>query len=156
MSAIEQPGREVGQQHLLVRRAEDVGALRHEVDAAEHDVIGLVTRRRRLRELERVADRVGELDDFVALVVMPEDHQARAQGGLGRRDPHVHLGVRQAEVLVGQRLPLREPGALEVGQDLDLGHLKPAYHEGSGGLKPAGYDEKARGPLDLTTPPRAA
>ena len=51
-----------------------------------------------LRELERVAGVVGELDDFVALVVVAEDDQAVAERGLGGGDPDVHLRVRQAQV----------------------------------------------------------
>ena len=34
-------GRKVWQDHLLMRARQDVGALRHEVHAAEHDVVGL-------------------------------------------------------------------------------------------------------------------
>ena len=34
-------GGEVGQDHLLVRRGEDVGALGHEMDAAEDDEVGV-------------------------------------------------------------------------------------------------------------------
>ena len=39
-------GGEVGQDHLLVRRGEDVGALGHEVDAAEDDELGVGVLRR--------------------------------------------------------------------------------------------------------------
>ena len=35
-------GGEVGQHDFLMRRAENVGALRHEVDAAEDDELGVV------------------------------------------------------------------------------------------------------------------
>ena len=54
---------------------EDVGALGHEVDAAEEDVLGVAAAGRLLRELEGVAAEVGELDDLVALVVVAEDDQ---------------------------------------------------------------------------------
>ena len=43
-------GGEVGQDDLLVRRREDVGALRHEVNAAEHDELGLGMGRAVLRQ----------------------------------------------------------------------------------------------------------
>src|SRR5262249_35860151 len=55
------------------------GALGHEVDATEQNVLCLRARRRELRQLERVAPRVGILDDLVALVVVTEDDQAVAQ-----------------------------------------------------------------------------
>ena len=76
-----------------MRRAEDVGALGHEVDAAEDDVVGGVLAGGVLRELERVAGVVGELDDLVALVVVAEDDEAVAERGLGGGDADVHLGV---------------------------------------------------------------
>ena len=39
-------GGQVGQDHLLVRRGEDVGGLGHEVDAAEDDEVGVRVLRR--------------------------------------------------------------------------------------------------------------
>jgi hypothetical protein len=68
---------------------EDVGALGHEVHAAEHDVLRVGARRRLLGELERVAGDVGELDHLVALVVVAEDEDVAAEGvlrGAGARD----------------------------------------------------------------------
>ena len=86
-------GREVGQDDFLMRRAQDVGALGHEVDAAKDDELCFVLGRRGVRELQRVADEVGELDDLVALVVMAEDDDARAERLLGCGNPRVHLVV---------------------------------------------------------------
>ena len=63
-------GGQVGQDHALVRRGQDVGGLGHEVDAAEDDELGIVAAGRLLGELEGVAGDVGELDDLVALVVV--------------------------------------------------------------------------------------
>ena len=117
-------GREIGQHHLLVRRAENVRALRHEVDAAEHDVVGLVARGGGLRQLQRIADDVGKLDDFVALVMVAENDEARAERGLGLRDARVHFGVRQPQIPLRQRLPFGQARALVVGQELDLGHCQ--------------------------------
>ena len=76
-------GGQVGQDHLLVVRGEDVGRLGHEVDAAEDDVLRLRARRRLPGQLERVAGDVGELDDLVALVVVTEHEDPIAQRGLG-------------------------------------------------------------------------
>ena len=58
------------------------------------------------RELERVAGVVGELDHLVALVVMAEDDEPVAERRFRRGDARVHLLVRQAEIALGQRLPL--------------------------------------------------
>ena len=72
-------GGEVGEDDLLLVAGEDVGALGHEVHAAEHDVRRLGVGRGLLRELERVAGDVGELDDLVALVVVAEDEHLVAE-----------------------------------------------------------------------------
>ena len=68
-------GGQVRQDHLLVVGAQHVGALGHEVHAAEDDELGLGVLADLLRELVRVAGVVGELDDLVALVVMSEDDE---------------------------------------------------------------------------------
>ena len=51
MSAIEQPAARFGEDHLLVVAGQDVGALGHEMQAAEHDEL-------RVRAVGRLA---GEL-----------------------------------------------------------------------------------------------
>ena len=93
---------EVGQDDLLVGAAEHVGALGHEVHAAEDDVVGLGMGRRAAGELERVAAEVGVLNDLVALVVVAEDGEARPQLRPRRRDAPVHLLFRHAEIAAGQ------------------------------------------------------
>jgi hypothetical protein len=110
-------GREIRQHHLLVRRPHDVGALGHEVHAAEDDVLGGGLRGGQARQLQRVAGEVGELDDLVALVVVAEDDDALAERPLRGGDPLVHLVVGQAEVALGQRLALADAGLLDVGQE---------------------------------------
>ena len=72
-------GGEVRQDHLLMRRAQHVGALGHEVHAAEDDELGVGMLADLLRELVRVAGVVGELDHLVALVVMAEDDEPAAE-----------------------------------------------------------------------------
>ena len=64
--------------------------------------------RGRARELQRVAGVVGELDDLVALVVVPEDHEPLAERLLGGRDARVHLVVGEAEVALRERLALAD------------------------------------------------
>ena len=120
MSAIEQPAARSGSSDLLVRRAQDVGALGHEVHAAEDDELGLAAAGGGARELQRIADVVGELDHLVALVVMPEDHDAVAERRLRRRDPRVHLVVRQAQVSLRERLALADARLLDVGEEFDV------------------------------------
>lgn len=66
---------------------QDVGRLRHEVDAAEHDVGRLGTRRRLPGQLERVAGDVGEPDDLVPLVVVAEHEHPVAERRLGGAGP---------------------------------------------------------------------
>ena len=69
-SASEQPASMIGHDDDLVG-VQDLGGLGHEVDAGEEDDVG----RRllgRLRELERVAQEVGEVLDVALLVVVRE------------------------------------------------------------------------------------
>src|SRR4029450_2385600 len=67
MSAIEQPGAKGGRTTCCGGgrggRGQNVGPLRHEMDAAEDDVFGGALVGRRVRELQRVAGEIGELDD---------------------------------------------------------------------------------------------
>ena len=111
---------EVWQHDFLMRRAEDVGALRHEVHAAEHDELGLALARRRARELQRVAGEIGELDHLVALIVMAENHEPLAERVLGRRNARVHLVVRETQVGLRQRLALADTRLLDLVQKLDV------------------------------------
>ena len=76
-----------------MRRAKDVGALGHEVDAAEHDELGLAARRGGTGQLQRVADIVGELDHLIALIVMAENDDAVTERFLCFGNPRIHLIV---------------------------------------------------------------
>ena len=84
-------GRQVGEDHLLVRRAEHVGALGHEVHATEDDELGVGMLAHMAGKLERVAGVVGKLDHLVALVVMAQDDEAAAELLPGGGDALVHL-----------------------------------------------------------------
>src|SRR6266436_5753575 len=74
-------GVQVWQDHHLVLEAKNVRALGHEVHAAEDDVAGLGLRSLE-GELEGVTAEIGKLDDFVALVVMAQNHYVPAQASL--------------------------------------------------------------------------
>ena len=110
-------GGEVRQDHLLVVGAQHVGALGHEVHAAEDDELGVGMPADLPRELERVAGVVGELDHLVALIVMAEDDQPAAERRLGGGDADVHLLVGQAEIPLRQRLALGDVLLLVGRQD---------------------------------------
>jgi hypothetical protein len=75
----------------LVVAGEDVGRLGHEVDAAEHDEIGLWALLGQHRQPVRIAPGIGPAHDLVALVVVAKDEQAVAEGRLGRTDHLVEL-----------------------------------------------------------------
>ena len=84
---------EIREDHLLMVAAEDVGAFRHEMHAAEDDELSVWMPADLAGELVGVADVVGELDDLVALIVMAEDHKPAAEGGPGGGNAAVHLLV---------------------------------------------------------------
>src|SRR5882724_1582729 len=75
-------GIEVGQDDGLVLAAEDIGAFGYKVHAAEDDVAALGLGGLK-GEFEGVATEVGELNDFVALVMVAQDDDVAAQAGLG-------------------------------------------------------------------------
>ena len=91
-----------------MRAAEHVGALGHEVHAAEDDELGVRVLADLAGELVGIADVVGELDHFVALIVVAEDDEPAAERGLGRGDAAIHLLVGQAEIALRQRLALAD------------------------------------------------
>ena len=72
-------GVHVGEDHRLVGLAEDVRALRHEVDAAEDDPSRVLPLGAETGELVRVPGDVGVLDDVVPLVVVPQDDERRSE-----------------------------------------------------------------------------
>ena len=82
-------GRHVGQDdrhflpaafgELLRAIGQDVGRLGHEVDSTEHDRSALAAVRGHLAELQTVAAQITAANDFVLLVVMPENQQSAAE-----------------------------------------------------------------------------
>jgi hypothetical protein len=95
-------GVEVGEDDLLVGRGEHVGRLGHEVHAAEDDEVGLGPLLGEDGEAVRVAPSVGPAHDLVPLVVVAEDEQPLAEGGLGRLDHASELVGRRVGVALGQ------------------------------------------------------
>ena len=71
----------VGKNDGLMLAAKNVRALGHKVHAAEDDVAALSLRSLE-GEFEGITAEIGELDDFVALVVMAQNHYVPAQAGL--------------------------------------------------------------------------
>jgi hypothetical protein len=65
-------GRHIGQQNRL-RGRQDLGDFRHEAHAAKHDDIR-VGGGRLARQVERVADEVGDILDFAVLIIVRQDH----------------------------------------------------------------------------------
>ena len=107
-------GREVGQNHFLMRSRKHVGAFSHEVHATENDELRFGMFGDLAGEAERIAGVVGKLDHFVPLIVMAEDDQAAAQRRLRRHNAPVELFVGQAKIALGQRLPFRDTRLLKL------------------------------------------
>ena len=82
-------GIQIGQDHLLAIAAQHIGALGHEVHAAEDDVLCIGVGGN-AGELVAVAGEVGEADHFVSLVVMAEQNCGGAEFGARLRDALVH------------------------------------------------------------------
>ncbi len=115
-------GGEIGQDHLLMRRAQHVRAFGHEVHAAEHDELRVGVLAHLPGELVGVAGVVGELDHLVALIVVAQDDEPSAERRTGRSDARIHLLVRQPDVLLGQRLTFGDVRLLVGGQERNLHH----------------------------------
>ncbi len=88
---------QVGKDHRLVLTAENIRAFGHKVDTAEDDIAALGLRSLE-GELEGVTTEIGKLDDFVALVMMAQDHDVLAEAGLRRSDPLIERVVGNEEV----------------------------------------------------------
>ena len=95
---------------------EDIGALGHEVHAAEEDELGLGAASGLLGELEGIAPEVRELDDFVALVVMTEDHEILAELALQAPDLLVTFWSGHLEVFARNLLLMRRSDAVATQQ----------------------------------------
>ena len=91
-------GVEIRQDRHLPGAAQDVGAFRHEMHAAEDDVFASGMRGL-LRKFVGVAAKIGEANDFIALIVMSKNHALAAQSLAGGGDAVVHGVIGQDEVI---------------------------------------------------------
>src|SRR5690606_24588108 len=93
---------------LIVRR-HDVGHFRHEVHAAENDVLS-ASLTGKARQLERVTGQVGVLIDVSALIVVTQQYRATTQ--LGPRGAYARM-----RVLIGEGVETVEidGGGLHAG-----------------------------------------
>ncbi len=98
MSAMEQPALRSGRTTDLSGTRQDVGALRHEMHAAEDDVAAFGLRRH-LRKAVGIAAIIGKTHDFIALIVMSEDDALAAQVCSGGRNAGVHRVVGEYEIV---------------------------------------------------------
>src|SRR5205807_8670312 len=89
----------VGENGHLAGTAEDVGAFRHEIHAAEDDVLACGAGSL-LRKPVRIATKIGETNHFIALIVMTEDYGIAAQGFSGSKDAVVQRVIRQDKIIV--------------------------------------------------------
>src|SRR6267378_2568653 len=92
-------GVEVGKNDGLVLAAENVRAFGHEVHATENDIAAFGLRSLE-GEFEGVTAKIGELDDFVALVMMAQNHDIAVKTGFRSGDAIVEGIVRHEEVRI--------------------------------------------------------
>src|SRR5262249_18908948 len=79
-------GGQIGQDHFLIRPAQDVGGLGHEVNPAEYYEFRLPLGGH-LRKLERVSAQIRMTNHVVALIVMTENNESCSQLFSGLFDP---------------------------------------------------------------------
>src|ERR1700674_1632926 len=93
------PRVQIRQNHDLVFAAEDLCAFRHEMNTTENDITPFGFRGLK-GELQRVAAEVGELDDFVSLIVMAQNHDVFAEAGFCGGDTVIQRVVRDEQIRV--------------------------------------------------------
>ena len=106
---------------LLGSIGQDVSRLGHEVHTAENDVAAIGAFSSELAQLVRVARQVCMLDDFVLLVMVPEDEQAFAEGLLRLRDPLAKFLV--AQLAIGSKGFRRVEGCVDHAISQSLGRV---------------------------------
>ena len=97
-------GFEIRQDNLLIAAGENIGTFGHEVDAAEENELGVGARSGLFRKLPGIAAEIGELDDFVALIVMPENDESIAKFFAQSADFGVALFCRHLEIFTWDAL----------------------------------------------------
>ncbi len=102
-------GVQIGEDHLLAVAREHVGALRHEMHAAEDDVLRIGFGRG-FGKLVRIAGEVRKADHLVALIVVSKQDRRGAQRAACGRNALVIRVVGQDEVVI-------ERASLSIGRD---------------------------------------
>jgi hypothetical protein len=69
----------MGQQHFLMRRAQDIGGLGHKMDPAKNKKFPVPDRRRLAGEFERITAEIGKPEHPVLHIMMTEDQNAIGQ-----------------------------------------------------------------------------
>src|SRR5204862_3218567 len=93
-----------------MRLGENVGTLRHKMNTTKDDVVCVGSRRRLLRELERIAAQIGVANNLVALIMMPEHYQFIAEFFFCLPYSLVELGFREHPIERRERLVDRRIG----------------------------------------------
>ena len=106
---------------LLGSIGQDVCRLGHEVHTAENDVAAIGAIGSELAQLVRVARQVRMLDNFVLLVVVPQDEQAFAEGFFRLCDPLAKLFV--AKLAIGSKGFRRVEGCVDHASSQSVGSL---------------------------------
>ena len=115
--------------------AKNVRALGHKVHAAEEDVLaGRV--RSLLRELVGIAAEIGEADDLIALVVVPQNDDLAAQSRPSRGNAAVHGVIWEHKIIVQRTSSCRGCHFWSRFQSrMGYRHLTAAAQTGTGMLK---------------------
>ena len=107
-------GRHVGKNDRLIGPAQHIGGFRHEVHAAEHHIGPIGTLFSDLGKNQGVATKIGMLNDFIALIIMAENHDLLAERSFGRAGSFEEFFGRQ-RLIVGNG----------TGKRGDRFHLQP-------------------------------
>src|SRR6266446_4780136 len=86
-----------------VDRVDDLGGLGHEVHTAEDDYFGVTNLTGLAREFERIADKVGDLENFGALIVVRQDNGtpfALEAGDFGDGPGKIFAGFRRVAFFI--------------------------------------------------------
>ena len=98
----------------MIGTAQHIGGFRHEVHAAKHHIGPIGSLLGQLRQYQGIAAEIGMLDDFVALVVVTQNHHPIAERAFGRTGPF--------EEFFGRQRLIVSDGPWERG---DCFHLQP-------------------------------
>jgi hypothetical protein len=69
------------------------------MNAAKHDVLSIGFGGS-LGQFVGVATKIGEANDLIALVVVPQNHSRGTQGSFGRSNARIHRAVRKYKIII--------------------------------------------------------